>query len=429
MESRITQFARRIGAPTWLYAPQTGDDRNMTRGMLDGFGVGMVEGVRIFIPVLLTRLGADPLSVGLLSSLPAIAGLLLAVPLGMYISKSNNVIPWYAWSRMLLFISYPLMAIVPLFFDASTAIIVMVAIAALATLPQTSLSLVFNVVMGSIIDMSRRYQLMSLRWSILGVCNGISVYLAGRYLGSDAPLSAYAIVICVSSLFTVFAFFPARNYEVPPERRDTHDAPVSIRKAFQQIAFFLNTYRSFRLFIICQAVFQAGVAMSVPLYPLHWIRTLHADDNTIGLVSMIQSVTLLFGYTVGTYVATQLKGRVGILWVCSIALGTYPLITALVGSMTPLVYVAVVWGIATAGIELVLIDMLLDSCPPGQVTAVMPAYQMVMFTVSLLSPLLATVLARSIGTTVALIVAASLHFIGALLFMLLKIGRTSSVSP
>lgn len=169
--------------------------------------------------------------------------------------------------------------------------------------------------------------------------------------------------------------------------------------------------------------------MSVPLYPLHWIRTLHADDNTIGLVSMIQSVTLLFGYTVGTYVATQLKGRVGILWVCSIALGTYPLITALVGSMTPLVYVAVVWGIATAGIELVLIDMLLDSCPPGQVTAVMPAYQMVMFTVSLLSPLLATVLARSIGTTVALIVAASLHFIGALLFMLLKIGRTSSVSP
>lgn len=429
MESRITQFARRIGAPTWLYAPQTGDDRNMTRGMLDGFGVGMVEGVRIFIPVLLTRLGADPLSVGLLSSLPAIAGLLLAVPLGMYISKSNNVIPWYAWSRMLLFISYPLMAIVPLFFDASTAIIVMVAIAALATLPQTSLSLVFNVVMGSIIDMSRRYQLMSLRWSILGVCNGISVYIAGRYLGSDAPLSAYAIVICVSSLFTVFAFFPARNYEVPPERRDTHDAPVSIRKAFQQIAFFLNTYRSFRLFIICQAVFQAGVAMSVPLYPLHWIRTLHADDNTIGLVSMIQSVTLLFGYTVGTYVATRLKGRVGILWVCSIALGTYPLITALVGSMTPLVYVAVVWGIATAGIELVLIDMLLDSCPPGQVTAVMPAYQMVMFTVSLLSPLLATVLARSIGTTVALIVAASLHFIGALLFMLLKIGRTSSVSP
>lgn len=428
MESRFTQLARRLGTPSWFYAPQTGDDRNMTRGMLDGFGVGIVEGVRIFIPVLLTRLGADPLSVGLLSSMPAIAGLLLAVPLGMYISKTNNVVPWYAWSRLLLFLSYPIIGIIPLFFDAQLAIIIMVAVAAVSTLPQIALTLVFNVVMGSIIDISRRYQLMSLRWSILGVCNGISVYVAGLYLGSNAPLSAYALVICVSSLFTVFAFFPARNYEVPAERRDTHAAPVSIRKAFSQIVYFLKTYRSFRLFIICQAVYQAGIAMSVPLFPLHWIRTLNADDSTIGLISMIQSVTLLFGYTLGTYIATRLKGRVAILWVCSIALGTYPLITALVGSMTPLLYVAVVWGIATAGIELVLIDLLLDSCPPGQVTAVMPAYQMVMFTVSLLAPLLATGMARSIGTTIALIVAAGLHFLGALLFIVLKIGRTPTTS-
>lgn len=428
MESRFTQLARRLGTPSWFYAPQSGDDRNMTRGMLDGFGVGIVEGVRIFIPVLLTRLGADPLSVGLLSSMPAIAGLLLAVPLGMYISKTNNVVPWYAWSRLLLFLSYPIIGIIPLFFDAQLAIIIMVAVAAVSTLPQIALTLVFNVVMGSIIDISRRYQLMSLRWSILGVCNGISVYVAGLYLGSNAPLSAYALVICVSSLFTVFAFFPARNYEVPAERRDTHAAPVSIGKAFSQIVYFLKTYRSFRLFIICQAVYQAGIAMSVPLFPLHWIRTLNADDSTIGLISMIQSVTLLFGYTLGTYIATRLKGRVAILWVCSIALGTYPLITALVGSMTPLLYAAVVWGIATAGIELVLIDLLLDSCPPGQVTAVMPAYQMVMFTVSLLAPLLATGMARSIGTTIALIVAAGLHFLGALLFIVLKIGRTPTTS-
>jgi hypothetical protein len=77
----------------------------------------------------------------------------------------------------------------------------------------------------------------------------------------------------------------------------------------------------------------------------------------------------------------------------------------------------------------VLIDVLLDSCPPGQVTAVMPAYQMVMFTVSLLSPLLATAMARSIGTTIALIVAAAFHFIGAMLFIALKIGRSPAPTP
>jgi MFS family permease len=162
--------------------------------------------------------------------------------------------------------------------------------------------------------------------------------------------------------------------------------------------------------------------MAVPLFPLHWVRTLNADDYAIGTVSMVQSVTLLFGYTLGTYFATKFNARVAILRICAIALGIYPLITALVGSMEPLIFVAALWGIATAGIELVIIDILLDSCPPGQVTAVMPAYQLVMFGVNLIAPIAGTWLARSTDSTTALIVAAALHFLGAALFILFKIG-------
>jgi predicted MFS family arabinose efflux permease len=68
--------------------------------------------------------------------------------------------------------------------------------------------------------------------------------------------------------------------------------------------------------------------MAVPLFPLHWVRTLNADDNAIGTVSMVQSVTLLIGYTLGTYFATKFNARVAILRICAIALGIYPLITA-----------------------------------------------------------------------------------------------------
>ena len=430
MQSHIAQWLRTRGVPAWLVAPRDGDERNISRAMLDGFGVGVVEGVRIFIPVLFTRLGADPLYVGLLSSMPAVAGLLLAVPIGMLISRSNNVIPWYAWSRLLLFLSYPLMAIMPLLFPDSVAIWMMVAIAALATLPQTSLTLVFNVTMGSIIDISRRYFLMSLRWSILGVCNGIAVYVAGRYLTAVPNISSYAIVIGIATTFTAFAFFPARKYEVPADRRDSTPAPTSLRVAFQNIAIYLRQYPAFRVFVICQAVFNAGILMSVPLFPLHWVRVLNADDSAIGTVSMIQSVTLLLGYQVGSYLATRFNARVRILHVCAIALGVYPLLTALVSSMAPLYILALIWGIATAGIELVLLDILLDSCPPGQITAVMPAYQLVMFMVTLIAPIVATAIARSAGTTVALIIAAGLHFLGAILFITLRVGiRPSTPDP
>lgn len=428
MQAQFTQWLRTLGLPSWLVTPRDGDERNMTRGMLDGFGVGVVEGVRIFIPVLFTRLGADPLIIGLLSSMPAIAGIFLAIPLGMFINKSNNVIPWYAWSRLLLFLSYPFIAFIPLFTDAPTAVILMLIVVALSTLPQTALTLVFNVVMGSIIDISRRYFLMSLRWSILGVFNGIAVFLAGRYLSGqadasgNATLEAYATVIGVASVFTIFAFLPAKKYEVPENRRDIQSAPPSLKSSLTNIRHYLQNYPTFRLFVICQAVFQAGLMMAVPLFPLHWVRTLNADDNAIGTVSMVQSVTLLIGYTLGTYFATKFNARVAILRICAIGLGIYPLITALVGSMEPLIFVAALWGIATAGIELVIIDILLDSCPPGQVTAVMPAYQLVMFGVNLLAPIIGTWIARSTDTTIALIVAATLHFVGAALFIILKIG-------
>ncbi len=422
MQAQITQWLRALGLPSWFVNPRDGDERNMTRGMIDGVGVGLVEGVRIFIPVLFTRLGADPLIIGLLSSMPAVAGIFLAIPLGMYISKSNNVIPWYAWSRLLLFLSYPIIAVIPLFVDAPTAVLLMLGVVALSTLPQTALTLVFNVVMGSIIDISRRYFLMSLRWSILGVCNGIAVFMAGRYLANHSDIQGYATVIGVASLFTILAFLPARKYEVPPERRDVQTAPPSFRTALTNIGHYLKNYPTFRMFVICQAVFQAGLIMAVPLFPLHWVRTLHADDNAIGTVSMIQSVTLLIGYTLGTYFATKFNARVAILRICAIGLGVYPLITALVGSMEPLIFVAALWGIATAGIELVIIDILLDSCPPGQVTAVMPAYQLVMFGVNLIAPIIGTWLARTTDSTTALIVAAALHFVGALLFIIFKIG-------
>lgn len=425
MQSPFAQWLRAVGLPQWLVAPRSGDDRNITRGMLDGLGVGVVEGVRVFIPVLFTRLGADPLYVGLLSSMPAVAGLLLAIPIGMLISRSNNVIPWYAWSRLLLFLSYPIMAIMPLFFPAETAIWLMVGIAALATLPQTSLTLVFNVTMGSIIDISRRYFLMSLRWSILGVCNGIAVYVAGRYLADFPDITSYAVVVGIATVFTGFAFWPASRYEVPDERRDSTPAPASLRVALTNIGHYLRNFPAFRYFVICQAVFQAGILMSVPLFPLHWVRVLNADDNAIGTVSMLQSVTLLIGYQFGSYLATRFNARVRILQVCAIALGFYPLITALVSSMVPLYFFAILWGVATAGIELVLIDILLDSCPPGEITAVMPAYQMVMFIVTLIAPIIGTAIARSAGSTVALVVAAGLHFCGALLFIGYKIGHRS----
>ncbi len=52
--------------------------RNQRSVIIDGIGVGIVGGIATFLAVFLARLGASPLLVGLLTSMPAFTGLLLA---------------------------------------------------------------------------------------------------------------------------------------------------------------------------------------------------------------------------------------------------------------------------------------------------------------------------------------------------------------
>ncbi len=52
--------------------------KNFINVQIDAIGVGLANAAAPFLPVFLTRLGASSFEVGLLTSMPALTGLLLA---------------------------------------------------------------------------------------------------------------------------------------------------------------------------------------------------------------------------------------------------------------------------------------------------------------------------------------------------------------
>ena len=56
--------------------------RNFINVQIDAVGIGLANAAIPFLPVFLTRLGATNLQVGLLTSMPAITGLFLALLVG-----------------------------------------------------------------------------------------------------------------------------------------------------------------------------------------------------------------------------------------------------------------------------------------------------------------------------------------------------------
>src|SRR5512144_1422971 len=143
--------------------------RNFRNVQIDGVGVSISNVSAPYLPVFLTRLGASNFQVGLLSSMPGVTGLLLAIMVGRFLQTRRDIVPWYSLSRLMVMLCYALTGIFTLAVSEKSAIIATLAIWAFATLPQTALAVAFSVVMNAIAGPEGRYALLSRRWTIFGL--------------------------------------------------------------------------------------------------------------------------------------------------------------------------------------------------------------------------------------------------------------------
>src|SRR5215813_9643384 len=131
-------FPRSLGRlMRWLTRPANVQERNVRNVLIDGIGVGLVSGVSTFLSVFLVRLGASPFLVGLLTAMPALTGMVLAIPVGRMLERQRNIVPWYSRARVWVLGSYAITGLVPFIFPPSAAPIPIIVIWAIATVPQT----------------------------------------------------------------------------------------------------------------------------------------------------------------------------------------------------------------------------------------------------------------------------------------------------
>ena len=66
-----------------------------------------------FLSVFMVWLDATNFQVGLLTAMPALTGMLLAMPAGEFLSRKRHIVPWFARSRFLVLICYVLTGLAP----------------------------------------------------------------------------------------------------------------------------------------------------------------------------------------------------------------------------------------------------------------------------------------------------------------------------
>ncbi|MFL5800681.1 MAG: MFS transporter [Roseiflexaceae bacterium] len=413
----------------WLTRPANVQERNVRNVLIDGIGVGLVSGVSTFLSVFLVRLGASPFLVGLLTSMPALTGIILAIPVGRLLERQRNIVPWYSRARVWVLGSYALTGLVPFLFPREVAPIPIIAIWAVATVPQAIVNVAFTIVMGAVAGPNRRYYLMSRRWSSLGITSALTVALVGWLLDQFAFPINYQYVFIGSFIGGLLSFAFSSRIDIPDNDPSEQAGAVrhSWRVRLREGWAALRENGAYSRLLASQFVFRCGLTLALPLFPLYWVRELQISDSQIGLINTVQNGVLLGAYFLWSELSRR-KGTVLVLRICAFGLVLYPMLTGLTRSVPPLVLYAGLAGIFMAGIDLVLFDILLTICPRRHSASYIALYQLTTYVATFAAPILGTFLAERLGYAPALFISSGLRFAGATLFVLLGIGAMAVAS-
>jgi MFS family permease len=392
-------------------------NRNSTVVLFEAAFVGVLITNDPFLPVFLTRLGASPFQISLITIMPAVAGLFLTIPVSQWLVNAVQIVDWYRFPRLAGAVAFILAALSPFIVQAHQwTIIVVLIIFGIATIPSLILMITFNVVMNAVSGPRGRYDLMAKRLSIVVLTSAVCMALAGWFLEQFIfPLNYQMLFILFSIVGGGFAFYFASRINLPEHR--TQKVPSqSFQKTIQAYKRILNKNHAFSSFVWIRFVFIVGLMMSTPIIPIYYVREAHASDAWIGIINMVQ-----LGVMVGAYYYWMRKARSAmpnyrILLQTTLVLALYP---AMIAFTNRVEWIAIITGLAfffQAGLDLVFFDELMRSVPVSESIPYISLAQSIQYIGTILGPFLGSFLAQQFSLSTALFVAAGIRAIGFLLF-------------
>ena len=389
--------------------------RNFRNVQIDAIGVSISNVAAPFLPVFLTRLGASNFQVGLLTSMPGITGLFLALLVGRFLQTRKNIVPWFSLSRLMVISCFALTGVFTLILPRQYAIISTLAIWALATLPQTALAVSFSVVMNAVAGPEGRYALLSRRWAIFGLTSVIGTFIVTRLIDLVAFPRNYENMFMGLSLGGLISFYFSRQIQLSDQTSPTLVSSKSVLDNARNYFVLIRGAPAFASFASKRFVYLSAVALGQPILPLFFVRVVKATDSQIGTINMAMTIVMLAGYLLWPWASRKYGGRV-VLLATTLGMAFYPALTAFTPRVEWIILFAAIAGLFQAGLDLVFFDELMKTLPPEYSATFVSLAQSMQYLSAIIAPLIGTWLADTIGLGGALWVSAGLRLAGFLLF-------------
>jgi MFS family permease len=368
------------------------------------FGLAFAATSR-FLSIYAIRLGATPLELGLISSLPAIVLLFSSGLAGWWLKKTGNnlskALLWPGFGFRLLFLLPALAPFLPERWQAAWLIVSVT----LPAIPQGIASIAFMVTMRQAIDNRHMTSLISHRQLALNVCVGLAALTFGLWL-EQAPFPFnYQAMFALAFLFSLISqrhCLQVRSIQ-QQEALNQETQPVASGARPQPSDSPWRSPRFLRVVLVVLASHISFTAI-VSITPLHLMQNLGATEGFMALFGLAE---LVAGATI-TLFTNRIVARIGnqaLIAIAMIGTALAAMLIALAPSLPLTLLAAAFSGASWTAVGVGIYGFFNDNAPTHAMASYSIAYQQAIGLGLFIGPMIGSTLVNS-GAEIVLVVLA-----------------------
>lgn len=428
---------------------------NTVHGAVQAMGLNLVQP---FIGIFAVRLGASNYQIALLSSVPAIVGLMAMVPGARFadrFDRKKRLAMTFIFLHRLFFLA---LVTVPLFTPDRRAA-VLVALVGLMNLPGAIGNVTWQSFVGGIIPAQLRPGAFAARNRAMSLAGTSVVLVAGRVLDLIPFPLGYQIAFVAAFLFAAAELWvlnqvdedgavamadqaagaageakaaagtgaradtaPAEAAEARPRRgpgsRPRVPGPAAIAATLLGTWREVSSHRPYLRYTAASIFFYFVWQTAWPLFTLYQVRVLGANNLWVSLLNLANTGGSLVGFGFWARYANR-HGNLRTLFAASAGIFVVPVVYAFSTSLYMIAAFNILTGAIFAGVGLSLFNALLDTTPDRHRTSYIAYYNTLVNLSAIAAPVFGVALLGWFGFRWAFLICAGLRVAGSLAFLLL----------
>jgi MFS family permease len=371
-------------------------------------------GTAAFLTIYAVRCGATPEQIGLLTAVPAVLSLVLALPVGRLLKRfpSKRATVWSCFAQRILFLVY---ALLPWILPSNLQVGAILTLAVISAIPTTVVGISFTQLFIEAIPANWRGMVVGTRNAIMSIVSFVVTVISGQILTRMTFPTGYQVVFFIGfigGIMTIYQLARVRPLAVPV-------APLASMATGQGLRLLpaLDTQgRSYFKVIGLLFLFNVTNNMIAPLVPELLVHKLDLSDAMISIGTATSSM-LVFVLSLFVAGITRRTGNRRATAVGAMLLAFQALALALAQDATLYLVAVVVGGIASGILNVAQYNYHLDNVPQAEQSTWLSWGMLLGNVAVLLGSLAGPVVARVGGAPAALVFFGVLRLIVGLLIL------------